>query len=146
VRLSFRAGLALATACLTTLGCSPDPDLDGLEEIGTTESGATIYATRLPDGRIDVRVVGDGDLWCNASGPSGTTAPIAVCDGSVPAGTVFMAPVAKRTETPDLCVVQTGLPVPGERVATPDDWDFDFVLSLSSEADAFVSPCSRLTG
>ena len=138
--------IAVATVCLLSAGCSEDLDLDGLEEIGTTGSGATVYATRLPDDRIDVRVVVDGEVRCNASGPSVTTHPIATCDESSQAGTVYLAPLDKARPTPDLCERRSGAGVPGERVVTPGSWDFDLVVSLSSEVDAFVSPCSALPG
>ena len=139
-------GVVLAGACLVSTGCSEDPDLEGLEEIGTTGSGATVYARRLPDDRIDVRVVVDGEVRCNASGPNVTKHPVATCDGSSPAGTVYLAPLDKTGATPDLCERQSGVGVGAERVVTPSSWDFDLVVSLSPEVDAFVSPCSALPG
>ena len=93
-----------------------------------------------------MRVVVDGEVRCNASGPSVTTHPIATCDGSSPAGTVYLAPLGKARATPDLCQRQSGVRVPSERVVTPGSWDVDLVVSLSSEVDAFVSSCSALPG
>ena len=146
MRMGVLLGVVLSGVCLASTGCSEDLDLDGLEEIGTTESGATVYAERLPDDRIDVRVVVDGEVWCNASGPTGTSRPIATCSDSFPDGTVYLAPLDKTRATPDLCETQSGLGVAGERVVTPGSWDFDLVVSLSAEVNAFVSPCSALPG
>jgi hypothetical protein len=57
--------------CLVATGCASEPEaIDGLEEIGPTESGATVYATRMEADRVRVVVLEDDLSWCNAAGPS----------------------------------------------------------------------------
>lgn len=137
-------GLVVVLACLLTAGCAGDPvDLEGVEEIGTTKSGAVVYAARLGSDRVDVRVLVDGTLWCNASGPSSEPA-IGLCSGFFPEGSIYVATVGKGDEVPQVCDQQTGAAVGVDRVTTPGTWGFDFVVGVMSEQALFLAPCSAL--
>ena len=136
--------LVVALACLSAVGCSEDPvDLEGVEEVGTAESGAMVYAARLGRDRVDVRVLVDGTVRCNASGPSNAPA-IGLCSESSPAGSTYLATVDKDDDVTPMCDQQTGAAVGVDRVRTPGAWSFDFVVGVTSEQEVFLAPCSAL--
>ena len=139
--------LAAVLAGILATACSGEPDAtDGLDRIGTTRSGATVYAARHGTDRVSVVVLVGADTWCNASGRAGTDprTSIALCNDTTPDGSTYVEPVAKDAEPRPVCDQRSGAPAALERVMTPQAWDFDLVVSLTSEQAVFLTRCARL--
>ena len=140
-----RTALAAAALLLAT-GCADEPAItDGLDRIGSTRSGAEVYAARVGGDRVSVVVLVEDETWCNGSGPSGTDprTVVAVCNDSSPHGSVYAEPVAKGAEPGPVCEQQTGAPVALERVVTPRSWDLDLAVSITSEQSVSLARCAR---
>lgn len=104
-----------------------------------------MYAARIGGDRVDLCVLVDGTVRCNASGPSNAP-PLALCSESSPAGSTYLATVDKGDEVPRMCDLQTGAGVAVDPAATPGSWSFDLVVGLASEQNVFLAPCSALFG
>ena len=140
--------MVVVGACLLATACSGEAaSTEGLDRIGTTGSGATVYAARVGTDRVSVVVRVGADTWCNASGPAGTDprTSIALCNDSTPDGSTYVEPVAKDAEVRPVCDQQSGRPAALERVVTPESWSFDLVVSITTtEQSVFLARCARL--
>lgn len=138
---------AAVGACLLALaGCADDSDLtDGLEEIGTTGSGASVYATRVDPDRVRVLVMQDGDSWCNASGPSNENR-FALCSDTFDDGSSYVATVGKDVGTWAVCDQTSGAAIAVERIETPTSWAFDLIVGLTRQQGVSGVPCDVLPG
>ena len=139
----IRATVA-AVLCLLATGCAGEPDpFEGLEKIGPTTTGAMVYATRVEADRVRVVVMKDDLSWCNAAGPSNERRS-SLCSDTFDIGSSYVATVAKDDRTWRVCDQDSGAGLAVERVATPESWDFDFIVGLTPETDVFGAPCSAL--